>query len=151
MFYVIEFQSGETGSVISFSFTNEQYQAGEADAKFHDLLRVAATSNVRKHGVILMSDYLIPIKQDVYDHGDDEEENTITYVLEVQSGESGAVIPFAFASDQRSAIDSKYYSLLAAAAQSSVPRHGAMIIDENLNCNVTTDRKVFLHNQEDVS
>ena len=43
MIYVIEFQSGETGSVIPFTFTNEQYQAGEADAKYHDLLRVAAT------------------------------------------------------------------------------------------------------------
>ena len=141
MFYVIEFQSGEIGSVIPFAFTNEQYQAGEADAKYHDLLRVAATSSVRKHGVILMTDYLIPIKQDVYDHGEDEEENTLTYVLEVQSGESGAVIPFAFPSNQRSAIDSKYYSLLAAAAQSSVPRHGAMIIDEDC---IVEDRKVFI-------
>ena len=148
MFYVIEFQSGETGSVIPFTFTNEQYQAGEADAKYHDLLRVAATSSVRKHGVILMTDYLIPIKQDVYDHGEDEEENTLTYVLEVQSGESGAVIPFAFASDQRSAIDSKYYTILAAAAQSSVPRHGAMIIDEDC---IVEDRKVFLHDQGNVS
>ena len=148
LFYVIEFQSGETGSVISFSFTEEQYLAGEADAKFHDLLRVAATSNVRKHGVILMNDYLVPIKKDVYTHGEDEDESLLTYVLEVQSGESGAVIPFAFASDQRSAIDSKYYSILAAAAQSSVPRHGAMIIDED--CFVE-DRKVFLHDQGNVS
>ena len=148
MFYVIEFQSGETGSVISFAFTNEQYHAGEADAKYHDLLRVAATSNVRKHGVILMTDLLVPIKKDVYNHGGDEDESLITYVLEVQSGESGAVIPFAFSSDQRSAIDSKYYTILAAAAQSSVPRHGAMVIDEDLNCNVTTDKKVFIHAQE---
>ena len=145
MFYVIEFQSGETGSVIPFAFTNEQYHAGEADAKYHDLLRVAATSNVRKHGVILMTDYLVPIKQDVYTHGGDDDENTIIYVLEVQSGETGAIIPFAFTSDQRSTIDSKYYTILAAAAQSSVPRHGAMVIDEDLNCNVTTDRKVFIH------
>ena len=148
LFYVIEFQSGKTGSVIPFAFTDEQYHAGEADAKYHDLLRVAATSNVRKHGVILMTDLFVPIKQDIYTHGENEEENTLTYVLEVQSGESGAVIPFAFASDQRSAIDSKYYSILAAAAQSSVPRHGAMVIDEDLNCNVTTDRKVFIHAQE---
>ena len=147
LFYVIEFQSGETGSVIPFAFTNEQYHAGEADAKYHDLLRVAATSSVRKHGVILLSDYLVPIKQDVYTHGEDEDESLL-YVLEVQSGETGAVIPFAFASDQRSAIDSKYYTILAAAAQSSVPRHGAMVIDEDLNCNVTTDRKVFIHTQE---
>ena len=148
MIYVIEFQSGQTGSVISFAFTNEQYQAGEADAKYHDLLRVAATSNVRKHGVILMTDLLVPIKQDVYNHGANDEESLITYVLEVQSGESGAVIPFAFSSDQRSAIDSKYYSLLAAAAQSSVPRHGAMIIDEDLNFDWMTDKKVFVHTQE---
>ena len=149
LFYVIEFQSGETGSVISFSFTGEQYQAGEADAKYHDLLRVAATSSVRKHGVIFMTDLLVPIKQDVYNHGADDDESLITYVLEVQSDDShGAIIPFAFASDQRSAIDSKYYSLLAAAAQSSVPRHGAMVIDEN--CFVE-DRKVFLHDQGNVS
>ena len=148
LFYVIEFQSGETGSVISFSFTEEQYQSGEADAKYHDLLRIAATSNIRKHGVILMNDYLVPIKHDVYTHGEDEDGNTITYVLEVQSGESGAVIPFAFASDQRSAIDSKYYSILAAAAQSSIPRHGAMVIDEDC---IIEDRKIFLHNQGNVS
>ena len=149
MIYVIEFQSGQTGSVISFAFTNEQYQAGEADAKYHDLLRVAATSSVRKHGVILMTDLLVPIKKDVYNHGEDDDESLLTYVLEVQSGESGAVIPFAFASDQRSAIDSKYYSILAAAAQSSVPRHGAMIIDEDFNFDWMTDKKVFIHEIEE--
>lgn len=65
IFYVIEIQTnGETGSVIPFSFTDRD----QAEAKYHSLLAVAATSTVAKHGAMLFNDNGFVIKSEVYDH-----------------------------------------------------------------------------------
>lgn len=65
MFYVIEFQSeASTGAAIPFAFDNQ----ADAEAKYHELLAVAAKSTVRKHGAILITDDLFTVKQDVYPH-----------------------------------------------------------------------------------
>lgn len=65
MFYVIEFQSeANTGAAIPYAFDNQP----DAEAKYHDLLRVAAKSSVRKHGAILITDDLFTVKHEVYPH-----------------------------------------------------------------------------------
>lgn len=65
MFYVIEIQSQmESGAIIPFSFTDRN----EAEAKYHALLAVCATSNVPKHGAMIFNDDGFIIKSEVYNH-----------------------------------------------------------------------------------
>lgn len=64
MYYVIELQTSTTGSVIPFSFTDRD----QAEAKYHSLLAVAATSTVPKHGAMLFNDDGFVIKSEVYNH-----------------------------------------------------------------------------------
>ena len=71
MFYVIEIQSQmETGAIIPFSFTDRN----EAEAKYHALLAVCATSNVPKHGAMIFNDDGFIIKSEVYNHVEPEPE-----------------------------------------------------------------------------
>ena len=54
----------------------------------------------------------------------------VFYVIEIQTGvESGAVLPFTFT--DRSQAESKYHSLLAVCATSTVKKHGAMLFNED--------------------
>ncbi len=70
MFYVIEIQTTEqAGSVIPFTFTNRD----AAEAKYHSLLAVAATSLVPKHGAMLFNDNAFVLKAEVYDHEQEPE------------------------------------------------------------------------------
>lgn len=64
IFYVIELQTTTTGAVISFAFNNQP----DAEAKYHELLAVAAKSAVPKHAVLLVSDDGFVIKQETYNH-----------------------------------------------------------------------------------
>ena len=64
MFYVIEVQTNTTGAVLPFAFDNQP----DAEAKYHDLLRVAAKSNVPKHGAMLLNEDLFVLKQELYVH-----------------------------------------------------------------------------------
>lgn len=52
------------------------------------------------------------------------------YVIEMQTGtETGSIIPFAFVN--RNDAEAKYHSLLAVAAMSQVPKHGAMLFNDD--------------------
>lgn len=52
------------------------------------------------------------------------------YVIEIQTNDTtGAVIPFTFT--DRDQAEAKYHSLLAVAAVSQVPKHGAMIFNDD--------------------
>lgn len=65
MYYVIEFQtSGNGGAVIPFAFENQ----ADAEAKYHELLAVAAKSSVEKHGVALATDDVFFPKKELYTH-----------------------------------------------------------------------------------
>ena len=64
IFYVIEFQSEVTGAVIPLAFTDRS----DAEAKYHQLLSVAAKSAVRKHGVMLCNEDLFILKSEIYVH-----------------------------------------------------------------------------------
>lgn len=68
MFYVIELQTGATGAAIPFAFEN----LPDAEAKYHSLLAVAATSDVPKHGVLLISDNGFVLKNEMYEHQAEE-------------------------------------------------------------------------------
>lgn len=64
MFYVIEIQTTNVGTIIPFSFADRD----AAEAKYHSLLAVAAVSNVPKHGAMLFNDDGFVIKSEVYNH-----------------------------------------------------------------------------------
>lgn len=67
MYYVIEFQTNNgTGAAIPFAFANQ----ADAEAKYHELLAVAAKSAVEKHGVALVTDDLFFTKKEVYTHSE---------------------------------------------------------------------------------
>ena len=68
IFYVIEFQSSTTGSVIPLAYTDRS----DAEAKYHELLAVAAKSEVRKHGVMLCNEDLFILKSELYTHEEPE-------------------------------------------------------------------------------
>lgn len=65
MFYVIEIQTTDaSGAVLPFSFTDR----GQAEAKYHSLLAVCATSTVKKHGAMLFNEDGFILKSEVYNH-----------------------------------------------------------------------------------
>ena len=68
IFYVIEFQSGDTGAATPLAFTDR----ADAEAKYHQLLAVAAKSDVKKHGVMLCNEDLFILKSEIYDHEDED-------------------------------------------------------------------------------
>lgn len=51
------------------------------------------------------------------------------YVIEIQTGTTGAVIPFVF--QDRNQAEAKYHTLLSVAAVSEVPKHGAMLFTDD--------------------
>lgn len=65
LYYVIEIQtSNGAGAVIPFNFSDRN----EAEAKYHSLLAVCATSTVPKHGAMLFNDDGFILKSEVYNH-----------------------------------------------------------------------------------
>ena len=65
VYFVVETQvDNGVGTCIPLAFTDRD----QAEAKYHQLLAVAAVSNVDKHGVILMNEDLFVIKKEVYVH-----------------------------------------------------------------------------------
>lgn len=64
MFIVIEIQTDATVSVLPFAFTDRQ----QAEAKYHQLLGVAAVSSVPKHGAVMLNDAGLFLKSECYEH-----------------------------------------------------------------------------------
>ena len=61
-YYVIEFQTDNgVGATIPSAFDN----LADAEAKYHDILRVAAKSKVEKHGAMIITEDLFIKKQEV--------------------------------------------------------------------------------------
>lgn len=69
MFYVIEFQTNETGAVNVFTFT----ERADAEEKYHNVLMYASKSQVKKHGAMIVTDDLFIVKSEVYNHGNVEQ------------------------------------------------------------------------------
>lgn len=68
MYFVLEIQIGETGTILPYAFDNQ----ADAEAKYHSILAVAAKSNVAKHSAVLMAENGITIKQESYFHIEEE-------------------------------------------------------------------------------
>ena len=64
MYVVIELQTEATVSVIPFAFDNRL----DAEAKYHDLLSVAAKSALPKHGVVMLTGDGLYLKSECYEH-----------------------------------------------------------------------------------
>ena len=64
MFYVIEIQTTNTGATNTFCFNTR----ADAEEKYHDVLRVASKSEVKKHGAMIVNDDMFVIKSEVYVH-----------------------------------------------------------------------------------
>ena len=65
MYFVLEIQiSNGTGSILPFAFDNK----ADAEAKYHTILSVAATSSEEKHSAVLMAENGVTIKQESYFH-----------------------------------------------------------------------------------
>ena len=62
------------------------------------------------------------------------------FVLEIQIGSTGSILPFAF--DNLADAEAKYHSILAVAAKSSVPKHSAVLMAEN---GTTIKRESYFH------
>lgn len=70
MYFVLEIQINETSSILPFAFNNQ----AEAEAKYHQILSIAATSSVLKHSAVLMAENGVTIKQESYFHEPASEE-----------------------------------------------------------------------------
>lgn len=64
IYYVIELQTGDQGACIPMAYDNKP----DAEEKYHDILKVAAKSQVRKHGAVLMNEDGFVIKSEMYEH-----------------------------------------------------------------------------------
>ena len=53
----------------------------------------------------------------------------IYYVIELQTSDQGACIPMAY--DNRPDAEEKYHQILTAACKSAVPKHGAVLMNED--------------------
>ena len=51
------------------------------------------------------------------------------YVIEIQTSNTGAIIPFVF--QDRNQAEAKYHNILSAAAVSEAPKHGAMLFTDD--------------------
>ena len=67
----------------------------------------------------------------------------IYYVIELQTGETGACIPFAYA--DRADAEEKYHQVLQYAAKSDIRKHGAMIVTED---GFVVKKEVYVHGEE---
>lgn len=65
MYFVLEIQiTEEAGSILSYSYDNQP----DAEAKYHQILSIAATSSVLKHSAVLMAENGITLKKESYFH-----------------------------------------------------------------------------------
>lgn len=73
MFFILETQVNKdgTGSVLP---AHTKTDRNEAEAKYYQILSVAATSQVYKHGAIILDEEDYPIMYKAYTHDTEEEE-----------------------------------------------------------------------------
>ena len=65
------------------------------------------------------------------------------FVLEIQIGETGAILPYAF--DNLADAEAKYHAILSVAAKSAVPKHSAVLMAEN---GITLKKESYFHEEE---
>ncbi len=65
------------------------------------------------------------------------------FVLEIQIGSTGSILPFAF--DNLADAEAKYHAILSVAAKSAVPKHSAVLMAEN---GITMKQESYFHEEE---
>lgn len=68
----------------------------------------------------------------------------IYYVIELQTGDTGACLPVAY--QDRADAEEKYHQVLQFAAKSDVRKHGAMIVTED---GFVVKKEVYVHGEEE--
>lgn len=66
------------------------------------------------------------------------------FVLEIQIGSTGSILPFAF--DNQADAEAKYHAILSVAAKSEVPKHSAVLMAEN---GITLKQESYFHEVEE--
>ena len=67
----------------------------------------------------------------------------IYYVIEFQTGATGAVLPVAYT--DRNQAESAYHTILSAAAVSEIPKHGVMLCNADL---FVIKSEIYIHGNE---
>ena len=70
IYYVIEFQSGDTGAILYHSFNNQD----DAEVKYHEVCMYAVKSPVRNHSVMLCDENMSFIKGETHIHNAEPKE-----------------------------------------------------------------------------
>ena len=127
VYFVIEFQSGDTGAALIYKYNTYS----EAEYKYYDTMRAASASSVPKHGAILFDENMNMHLFNGVAHRETPSDIMLYYVLEFQTGgEVDAVIPVYYT--DRAIAEQKYHQVLAAAAVSSVPKHGVIMVTSDM-------------------
>lgn len=67
--FVLEIQND---NLAPLHYSQQQYENGVADQKFHEVCSYAAVSNVARHVVMMMNDVGVVIKQEIFNHSNNQ-------------------------------------------------------------------------------
>lgn len=67
--FVLEIQNS---TLTSFYYSQQQYQSGVADQKFHEVCSYAAVSNVSRHVVMMINSEGGVLKQAIFNHSNNQ-------------------------------------------------------------------------------
>ena len=117
--------NGTLGTLIS-SFDD----VNQAESSFHSVLASGAISALPRHGAVLLTEGGSLVKRDCYYHGNDVVE-TKYVVLEIQCNSDDTVGTLINSYDTQEAAESAYYTILAGAVISQLPKHSAVIMTDS--------------------
>lgn len=67
--FVLEIQND---NLTPLHYSQQQYESGIADQKFHEVCSYAAVSNVARHVVMMINDVGVVIKQEIFNHSNNQ-------------------------------------------------------------------------------
>lgn len=70
--FVLEIQND---SLTAYHYSQQDYENGVADQKFHTICAAAAVSNVARHVVMMINDEGGVLKQEIFNHSSNESSN----------------------------------------------------------------------------
>lgn len=127
MYIVTEVQVNQNNEVAVLNSSYDNYN--QAVSKYHTVLAAAAISNVDRHGAFLYTEDGY-IAQECYKQ--DAMSNVPVYIVtEIQLSDAGAMATLNNYYLDRNQALSKYYTVLAAAAISSVYKHACFMYSED--------------------
>lgn len=129
MYFVIEIQKWQDGTWHTIVFQYED--RNQAESKYHYVLSEAAVAQIPRNGAILINDAGEALNSYIYQHAQYEPEHIepMYFVMEIQKWQDGTwhTIEYQYGSIHQA--ESKYFTILAAAAVAEIPRNGAVLIN----------------------